>query len=313
VSAAPDDFDASDEADAPPYPLWPVETLDLNRLTLAVRHAEATEAGSEPALMVHGLGGASHNWTDLMGLLRDRLDSRAPDLPGFGLSPPPDDGDYSIAGHARAVVRLIEEDNRGPVHLFGNSLGGAVSTYVAARRPDLVRSLVLVSPALPDLKPRPFSTQVALLGLPGVNGVAAGRLRRLTPEQRVQGVLDLCYGDPSAVAPDRFAEAVRETERRMKLAYAEDALMRSTKGILEAYLTRGPRNLWRLAAQVQAPTLLLYGARDRLVDARMAQRAARTFPNARVVLLPRAGHVAMMENPELTAHFVREHLARAGL
>ena len=83
--------------------------------------------------MVHGLGGAATNWTDLMGLLDDRLHSIAPDLPGFGWSPPPPDGDYSVRAHARALAALLESVGDGrPVHLLGNSLGGTVALVVAA-------------------------------------------------------------------------------------------------------------------------------------------------------------------------------------
>ena len=53
-----------------------------------VRDTPATAAGAEPALYVHGLGGSSQNWTDLAGLLADRLDGQAIDLPGFGRSEP---------------------------------------------------------------------------------------------------------------------------------------------------------------------------------------------------------------------------------
>ena len=54
---------------------------------------------------MHGLGGSSQNWSALMPLLADVVDGEALDLPGFGDSPPPDDGNYSVTGHARAVIR----------------------------------------------------------------------------------------------------------------------------------------------------------------------------------------------------------------
>jgi pimeloyl-ACP methyl ester carboxylesterase len=73
------------------------------------------------------------------------------DLPGFGGSPPPVSGSYSISAHALTVIRFIEKQGLGPVHLIATSMGGAISTRVAAHRPDLVRTLSLVSPALPDL------------------------------------------------------------------------------------------------------------------------------------------------------------------
>ena len=66
---------------------------------------------------------------------------------------------------------------------------------------------------------------------------------------------------------------------------------------MNEYFRTGPQNLWRQAARVTAPTLAIYGLRDRLVHPDTALRAARTFPDIRVVRLPRIGHVAQMESP----------------
>ena len=261
--------------------------------------------------MVHGLGGSALNWTDLMALLADRLESRAPDLPGFGYSPPPDDGDYSVSGHARAVVALIEQDGRGSVHLFGNSLGGAVSTVVASTRPDLVRTLTLISPALPDFRPGRWRNQVALMALPGLGPLISRRLLEMTPSQRVKGLLDLVYADPSMVSPERFAEAVVEVERRATLPYAVDAMAASTRGLVNTFFVTGSTALWSQASRVTAPTLLMYGREDRLVSSRVAPKAKAAFPSATLVVLPSTGHVAQMEHPRLVERFVRTHLAAA--
>jgi len=300
---------------APAVPPWPVEAVHLPGCTLSVRsaperHARAAGTGDdlEPALMVHGLGGSSLNWTDLMALLVDRLSTRAVDLPGFGYSPPPDDGDYSIAGHARAVVSLIEQDARGPVHLFGNSLGGAVSVQVASNRPDLVRSLVLISPALPDYRPGRWRSQVALLALPGVGQLFSRRLADMSPQQRAEGLLKLVYADPSSVSPERLAQAVVEIERRAALPYGVDAMAASTRGLVSTFLATGSSSLWGRAARVTAATLLMYGREDKLVSSRVAPKAKAAFPNSTVVVLPNTGHVAQMEHPALVARFVRAHL-----
>ncbi|HUW17201.1 MAG TPA: alpha/beta fold hydrolase, partial [Actinomycetes bacterium] len=118
-------------------PLWPGDTWDLGRRRLFVRSAAADSPRGEPAVMVHGLGGRSTNWTDLMALLGHRLASVAPDLPGFGQSAPPDDGDYGLDALTDSV-RAVVERHGAPVHLFGNSLGGAVCVRLAVRHPDLV-------------------------------------------------------------------------------------------------------------------------------------------------------------------------------
>jgi pimeloyl-ACP methyl ester carboxylesterase len=115
----------------------------------------------------------------------------------------------------------------------------------------------------------------------------------------------MCFADPSRVPPQRVEEAIAEASRRAHLEYDGDAVLSSLRGLLTSYLTRGSRSLWHAAAQVQAPTLLIYGQRDRLVDPRSAFRAARTFPNARLLVIPNAGHLAQVEHPEQVAGAIR--------
>ncbi|MEU3277974.1 alpha/beta fold hydrolase [Streptomyces antibioticus] len=286
-----------------------LRSVGLPGVTLAIRSRPPAREGLPPALFVHGLGGSSQNWSALMALLDGAVASEAVDLPGFGDSPPPDDGNYSITAHARAVIRYLDAAGHGPVHLFGNSLGGAVSTRVAAVRPDLVRTLTLVSPALPELRVQRTAVPTGLVGLPGVAALFSRLTREWTAEQRVRGVLGLCYGDPGRVSPEAFRYAVEELERRLTLPYFWDALSRSTRGLLSAYTLGGQHSLWRQAERVLAPTLLVYGGRDQLVGFRMAQRSARAFRDSRLLTLPDAGHVAMMEYPDSVALAFRDLLA----
>ncbi|WP_228898229.1 alpha/beta fold hydrolase [Streptomyces sp. DH1] len=286
-----------------------LRSVHLPGVTLTVRSRPPAREGLPPALYVHGLGGSSQNWSALMPLLDGVVDNEALDLPGFGDSPPPDDGDYSITGHARAVIRYLDASGRVPVHLFGNSLGGAVTTRVAAARPDLVRTLTLVSPALPEIRVQRSAVPTGLLAVPGVAALFTRLTREWTAEQRVRGVTALCYGDPGRVSEEGFRNAVEEMERRLQLPYFWDAMARSARGIVNAYTLGGQHALWRQAERVLAPTLLVYGGRDQLVGYRMAQRAARAFRDSRLLTLPDAGHVAMMEYPETVATAFRELLA----
>ncbi len=295
-------------------------TVGLPGLSLVVRSRnEAGPSGAgerearptqptQPALYVHGLGGSSQNWSALMARLSDRLDGQAVDLPGFGHSPPPDDGKYTIAGHARAVIRLLDAEGRGPVHLFGNSMGGAVAVKVAATRPDLVRTLTLVSPALPEVPPQFSAWPTALAAMPGVVALCNRLTREWSPERRTAALLGLCYGDPSSVPEPVRAEAAREYQRRMELPYFWDVMVRSTRGIVDAYTIGGQHALWRQAERVLAPTLLVYGGRDKLVSVKRARRAARAFQDRRLLIIPDSGHVAMMEHPALVDRAFRDML-----
>jgi pimeloyl-ACP methyl ester carboxylesterase len=237
-----------------------------------------------------------------MALLADHVDGAALDLPGFGHSAPPESSSYALRTHVRAVIDLLERQDRGPVHLFGNSLGGAVSTRVAARRPDLVRSLTLVSPALPSLRPRRgLDPRLPLLLVPGLSQLLGSTMQRQRPEARARAVLQLCYGDPSAVPEQRLREAAEEVRRRNALPHSQDAFTGSLKGLLASHLHRGSRSLWQQARSVHVPTLLVWGTEDRLVDVALAPRALAAFPSSRLLVLPGVGHVAQMERPEVVA------------
>jgi pimeloyl-ACP methyl ester carboxylesterase len=300
---------------AAPMQPWPGSTVRLDVGKVFVRSTPAPP-GAEPALFVHGLGGSALNWTDVMGLLAEPGDVRpgaapplageALDLPGFGYSPPPPDSDYSLDARAAAVIALIEKRGNWPVHLIGNSLGGAISTRVAARRPDLVRTLTLISPALPDLRPRLLPARLALVAIPGVGPWLLTKMTAMSPEQRADASIAELYADPSRLAPERRAEAIAEVRRRDGLGYSVEALLGSARALVAEYTRPGRASLWHDAALVTAPTLLIYGSHDRLVNPAMAGRAARTFHNGRAVVLPRIGHVAMMERPDLVTAEMRE-------
>src|SRR5262249_33884777 len=221
-------------------PAWPGETVLVDGISLHLRRTPGAN-GAEPALYVHGLGGSSTNWTDLAAVLAGYLDGEAVDLPGFGWSDPAPRGNYSLASHAHSVVRLVEQRGRGPVHLFGNSMGGAVAILLAARRPDLVRTLTLVSPAVPDLRPRTGSDRLMpLLLMPGAGRLIERRLATMDPAERVRQVLDLCYGDPSLVPPGRLAEAAADARRRVRPPWAPTALTPSPPRPGAAYPPRAP-------------------------------------------------------------------------
>jgi pimeloyl-ACP methyl ester carboxylesterase len=269
-----------------------------------------TDAPRERALYVHGLGGASTNWTDLAGLLAVRFDGYALDLPGFGLSAPP--SRYSMQRHVRAVVDLLEwivarpgPGQGEPVHLVGNSLGGLVSVWVAARRPDLVATLTLISAAMPVYRvPAAFDRAITLVLLPGVPALAERRLAGVRPEERVRGLIQMCFGEPGRVPQQRLDEAVEEMRQRDEQPWAGQALTRSLRGLMTSYLRMGRANAWRMARSVQAPSLVVWGDRDRLVDPRLAPRLAAALPDSRLQVQAGVGHLAMLEAPEPTARAV---------
>jgi pimeloyl-ACP methyl ester carboxylesterase len=288
-------------------PPWPARHVVIDGSMLQVRDTPPTAAGAEPAVYVHGLGGSSQNFTDLAALLADRFDGQAVDLPGFGYSDP--SRSYSIRAFASRIIAFLEHEGRGPVHLVGNSLGGAISVRVAALRPDLIRTLTLISPAMPFLDPRRTAQGpvLPLLALPRADRLFAWGMARLTVDEMADQVLEPCFGDVTKVNAQRRAEATEEIKLRYTVAHYPKAYLATLRGLVSSFLRAylpGSDSQWRLAAQITAPTLVIGGLTDKLVDPRVPATVARAIPDSRLLILPGVGHVAQMEVPRLVARAV---------
>ncbi len=291
-----------------PITLWPGEFREPGGRRIFVRHDDSGAAATGArTLYLHGLAGSSTNWTDLMGALAPELAGEAPDLPGFGQSPPPPDGDYSLDAQVATVTNLVR-DGAHPVHLVGNSMGAATAVRVAAEHPDLVRTLTLLSPALPDLWPRRIPYQMTGALVPLVGPAVYTRIQSRPAEVRVQGMLDATFYDPSSAPAERVLEALEAEREREHHEHGVTAVLESLRGLVTEYLRFGHRALWRQATRINCPTLLVYAGHDKFVHPRLARRAARTFRRNRLVLLPEAGHLPMMEAPERVARELRAFL-----
>ena len=277
----------------PDQPPWPGETIHSGGIPLHVRHTPGP-AQPELAVYLHGLGGSATNFTDLAGLVATRLPGMAIDLPGFGLSAPPAGFDYAPDSHAEVVTAFLTGLRGGPVHLVGNSMGGAVALLLAARHPRLVRSLTLLAPAMPDLRvdPRRLSDPRIVLALlpvlgPRIQQAMAGTLLA----ERFERILRLCFADPSGISPARRAAAVAELAEWGALDWAGVALNGSAVRLVRSWLVASSRSWWRIAAAARMPALVVWGAADRVVSVRKAPRTAAALPRGRLFVLPRTGHV----------------------
>lgn len=280
----------------------PVQQLQVGERTVAFReHGEG-----EPAVMVHGLGGMATNWTDLMFALEQQLHSCAVDLPGFGYSQPFDRAP-SITAFAQVVGDFIAAKfPQQSVHLFGNSLGGAVVVELAAMRPELVRSITLISPALPEYLPRRTNFHIPLIAIPFLGERMLQRWLRFTPDQRAWGTVLAVYGDPSRIHPQRWREMLAETVRREQVPYAGSTYLGALRALMLSYMRVGRANMWRQFSGVKAKTLVIHGRRDVLVNPRAAHEVTKLLPGSTVVVMNNAGHVAQMEFPLDVAALWRE-------
>jgi len=262
--------------------------------------------GAEPQLLVHGLGGSSVTWVEVMAGLAEHGPVVAVDLPGFGRTPPGPDDPLTVPGYAEFVMATADALGWDRFTLHGNSMGGLVATLLAARHPERVSGLVLVSPALPPRLPvrllvpsRATVQGIAPIVASSVRAGALGALGFAGPElsqRRAREFLKLIYADPDSVdretlglmAADFSSGAIDGGDRRRALLTAVGSI---------AKIWADPRGAWRAIARVQAPTLLLGGTHDALVPASVLRAVLARRPDWEGHVLDDRRHALMLEEP----------------
>ncbi len=273
------------------------------------------EAASPPFVLVHGLGGSHANWLALGPKLARLSPTTAPDLPGFGRSPVAGRR-IRIEGYVSLLARYLEREIRRPVVLVGNSMGGIVSLLLAAARPELVASLVLIGAPLPaplgTPRDRDVMTAFALYMVPGLAERVMKKLAmRRTPAGEVREIMSLCGVDVDALPRDVYATQLALARDRRDFSWARPAFLAAARSLVPTLLDG--RGLRRAIAAVRAPTLILQGDRDRLVPVASATTTHRLRPDFELALLEGLGHIPMLQAPDRVAEHMEKFLVGRGV
>jgi pimeloyl-ACP methyl ester carboxylesterase len=272
--------------------------------------------GSGPAMvLVHGLGGAAENWFAVGPALARRARVVAVDLMGFGRTPPGPDG-AEVEGNQRFLDGFLASDVGRPAILIGNSMGGLIAMMQAARRPDRVAGLVLVSPAQPRPRGAPIDWRLLLAfilySIPGLGAwLWRRRVERLGPAGLVDDLLRIVCVDPSRVRRDvREAHVALTAERLARMPWAQPAFATAARS-LRRTLSRA-RDWDAMVTAITAPTLVVQGARDRLVPVMASRELVRRRPDWRLEVLEDIGHVAQLEAADRFVQIVERWLDGEG-
>ncbi len=280
-----------------------IETADIDG---PMRYADHGGPDGAPLLvLVHGLGASHLSWLPLAERLSQTHRVIAPDLIGFGHSAPEGRG-TTVADNRDHLSRFLRQVTDEPVTLIGNSMGGMISVMTAWTHPTLVDSVALVNPALPSqLSPgnlRNLDPQLAmffvLYNLPFV-GEAFLRLRRrrLSPAQQVQLLLDSVCVDASRIEQRVVDMLVSLATARRDYRWSDEAFLTAERSLMRQ-LTVGRTHYSQMLANLQQPSLLVHGERDRLIDVSTARAVAPTNPRMQLVTIPDVGHVPQLECPD---------------
>jgi pimeloyl-ACP methyl ester carboxylesterase len=270
-------------------------------LELGGRRVNVIELGSGPPIVfVHGLSGSWQNWLEQLPVFARDHRVVAFDLPGFGASEMPAE-EISIAGYARWLDALYDALGIDSAAVVGNSMGGFIGAELAIAFPARVERLVLISAAGLTIEHQRDDRALAVLKtldkrLAAYAGWLATRSDALSRRPRARRMIfGLVAHRPDLLPAPLVAEQIRGSGKP-GFVPALDALT--------SYPIRD-----RLP-EIACPTLIVWGTKDHLVPVRDADEFARLIPDARKVVWPQTGHMAMLERPaafnRLLAAFLAE-------
>lgn len=263
------------------------------RVNGAELYFEDTGGEGEPIIFGHGLLWSGRMFDAQVAALRDRYRCVTFDFRGQGRSQVTRDG-YDMDKLAQDAAALIEALALAPCHFAGLSMGGFIGMRLAARRPELLRSLILLETAA-DAEPaenvpkyRRFMLAARVLG----TGAVASRVMPIMFSRTF-------LGDAS-----RAAERV-DWQRRMAANHRVGAT-RATAGVIERLPVEDE------LGKIQLPTLVIHGEEDVAVVPARAKRTAERIDEARLVMVPRAGHTSTVEEPAAVTAAIEAFLREIG-
>jgi pimeloyl-ACP methyl ester carboxylesterase len=245
-----------------------------------------------PLVFVHGAGADGRVWRAQLAALADEFAVVAWDEPGAGGSSQVPPG-FDLADYADCLAALIEALALGPAHVAGLSWGGTVVLELYRRRPELVATLILVDAyagwkgSLPEQEVR--------ARVEGVRQMLAAPADEFDPT-----LPGLFAGDPPADCLPLLA------------AMAADVRPESMRTALSVMAEADHRDL---LPRIAVPTLLVWGQMDVRSPLSVARQFQRAIRHAKLVVIPGAGHVSNLEQPEpfndAIREFCREHPPRS--
>jgi len=256
----------------------------MTRLLVNGVHLEVRSAGDGPPLvLLHGFTGRGASWSGQLPSLRRGHRTIVVDLLGHGRSDAPaDPARYAVECQAADLAAILTRLAAMPADVIGYSMGARIALQLAVDRPSAVDRLILESPSA---------------GIPDADERAARRARdellaQALERNGIAAFVDGWEAQPIFASHAGLSPAARRRLRQQRLANRPTGLAASLRGAGQGV---GPPLLDRLA-RVDAPTLVIAGALD-AAGRQRAETVAAALPDARLAIVPGAGHTPHLERP----------------
>ena len=258
-----------------------------------IHYQEAGDDKAPPMILIHGFISSNLVWNEVfLPLAKAGFRVIAPDLPGYGYSDKPRDGEYTIAAQARAVLGLMDHLGIEKATIVGASYGGAVAAMLALECPERVARLVLVGAVSSDEVKKKLLLRLASLPIIGDIATPLFLGSRWILRKRTEEV----YRRLGFPLDERKLEA---RHHLLETSNTHHAMIRTVRRWSANRITRD-------AHLIRQPTMLVWGDEDNHIPISNAYKLRDAIPNSRLVVFRRCGHLPPTEYPERFVEIVAE-------
>jgi len=273
---------------APP----PSQFVAINGQSVHLRD-EGPRQDPVPIVLLHGTSASLHTWNGWVAELSQTRRVIRFDLPGFGLTGPAANGNYSLSAYVEFVMGVMDHLGVERFVIGGNSLGGSIAWRTTAAYPERITKLILVDSGGYPFEPESWPLAFVISQTPLLNRIMEYTLPRSAVESSVRDV----YGDPSQVTPELVDR------------YFDLALREGNRGALrERFAQAEYQDQSALVKTIQQPTLVIWGAQDQLIPSSIAKRFDQDLSHGELIIFDDLGHVPHEEDPAGTVSVVSKFL-----
>lgn len=250
---------------------------------------------NEAVVFVHGNPGSIADWFRLAADVGEFSRAIAMDMPGFGAADKPDDFDYSVAGYARHLGRLLSECNVQRAHLVMHDFGGPWGLAWAAANPQAIASVTLINTGVLLGYHWHYLARIWQARWLGELFMATTTLTGMR--------LLLRHGNPRGLPREYIDHAYQCFDAGTRRAVLR--LYRNTRQTEDAM-----QHMASMLRPLDLPAQVLWGAHDPYISVSFAERQRETFPHAEILILNDSGHWPFVDNPEAVAQSLIPFLQR---
>ena len=281
--------------EAPP----PLEDIPMHEVSIdgtRIRYIEKGEG--TPLVLVHGIPTSSFLWRDMIDELSSHGRVIALDLPGFGLSDPPPNGDYSISGYAGLLESFLESLSITEATLVCHDFGGPVTVTSALRNPDKFERLVILNTFL-DTDLPDWGLFPKLASLRPIGEI----VMKLGGKSITRAGLEAGVVDKSRISDEVFHRYYMADE-------SPDKVNETYLGTLRADSTKDLKFIEDNLRTIDKPTLIVWAEEDAFLPLSLGERIHQRIAGSRFVKLPACGHFLQEDEPETVTKLIIEFLER---